>query len=75
MAAREDALHGIQQGESRWTGSSSSPPPRPSCLSTASRVLGIAIFGESLTIARIGCIALIVSGILGLKLFGGESAT
>ena len=37
-------------------------------------VLGIAIFGESLTIARIGCIALIVCGILGLKLFGGESA-
>src|SRR5215467_15975973 len=37
-------------------------------------VLGIAIFGESLTLVRIGCIALIVCGILGLKLFGGESA-
>src|SRR5262250_1596594 len=37
-------------------------------------VLGIAIFGESLTVARIGCIALIVCGILGLKLLGGESA-
>jgi quaternary ammonium compound-resistance protein SugE len=34
-------------------------------------VLGIALFGESLTIARVGCIALIVCGILGLKLLGG----
>jgi len=31
-------------------------------------------FGETLTLARIGCIALIVCGILGLKLVGGESA-
>src|SRR5262250_1111743 len=37
-------------------------------------VLGIALFGESLSFARIGCIALIVCGILGLKLLGGESA-
>src|SRR5215470_2667138 len=37
-------------------------------------VLGIAIFGESLTVSRIGCIALIVCGIIGLKLLGGESA-
>jgi quaternary ammonium compound-resistance protein SugE len=37
-------------------------------------VLGIALFGESLTLARIGCIALIVCGIVGLKLIGGESA-
>ena len=37
-------------------------------------VLGIAFFGESLTIARVGCIALIVCGILGLKLLGGDSA-
>ena len=37
-------------------------------------VLGIALFGESLSIARIGCIALIVLGILGLKFLGGESA-
>jgi quaternary ammonium compound-resistance protein SugE len=37
-------------------------------------VLGIALFGESLSIARIGCIALIVFGIVGLKLLGGESA-
>jgi len=29
--------------------------------------LGIVLFGESLSIARIGCIALIVVGILGLK--------
>jgi quaternary ammonium compound-resistance protein SugE len=36
-------------------------------------VLGIALFGESLTIARVGCIALIVCGILGLKLLGGDS--
>ena len=37
-------------------------------------VLGIVIFSESLSAARIGCIALIVCGILGLKLLGGESA-
>jgi len=38
-------------------------------------VLGIVIFGEPLTFARVGCIALIVGGILGLKfLGGGESA-
>lgn len=30
-------------------------------------VLGIAIFDEPVTLARIGCIALIVAGILGLK--------
>jgi quaternary ammonium compound-resistance protein SugE len=37
-------------------------------------VLGILIFGESITIARVGCIVLIVCGILGLKFLGGESA-
>ena len=37
-------------------------------------VFGIAFFGESLSIARVGCIALIVCGILGLRLLGGESA-
>src|SRR5262245_36466264 len=37
-------------------------------------ILGIALLGESLTVARIACIALIVSGIVGLKLLGGESA-
>lgn len=37
-------------------------------------VLGIVFFGESLTFARVGCIALIVCGILGLKFLGGESA-
>jgi len=37
-------------------------------------VFGVVFFGESLTIARVGCIALIVCGILGLKLLGGESA-
>ena len=38
-------------------------------------VLGIVIFGESLSAARIGCIALIVCGILGLKLLGGGGAS
>jgi quaternary ammonium compound-resistance protein SugE len=37
-------------------------------------VLGIALFGESPSLLRIGCIALIVLGILGLKFLGGESA-
>jgi quaternary ammonium compound-resistance protein SugE len=37
-------------------------------------VLGIVVFGEPLTLARIGCIALIVCGIVGLKLIGGEGA-
>ena len=37
-------------------------------------LLGIFVFGESVTISRIGCIALIVCGILGLKLLGGQSA-
>jgi quaternary ammonium compound-resistance protein SugE len=36
-------------------------------------ILGIAFFGESLSLARVGCIALIVCGILGLKFLGGES--
>jgi quaternary ammonium compound-resistance protein SugE len=37
-------------------------------------ILGIVYFGEPLTFARIGCIALIVLGIVGLKFFGGGSA-
>ena len=37
-------------------------------------VLGILVFGEAVTVARIGCIALIVCGILGLKLLSGQSA-
>lgn len=37
-------------------------------------ILGIVFFGESLTLTRIACITLIVLGILGLKLFGGENA-
>ena len=36
-------------------------------------VLGIAIFGEPASLARVGCIALIVLGILGLKLTSGRS--
>ncbi len=37
-------------------------------------VLGIVLFGEALSVARVGCIALIVCGILGLKFLGGEGA-
>jgi quaternary ammonium compound-resistance protein SugE len=37
-------------------------------------ILGIIFFGEALTLARVGCIALIVVGILGLKFLGGENA-
>jgi quaternary ammonium compound-resistance protein SugE len=33
-------------------------------------ILGIVLFGEPATAARIGCIALIVVGIVGLKLVG-----
>lgn len=36
-------------------------------------ILGIAIFGEPPNLARLGCIALIVLGILGLKLTSGNS--
>lgn len=36
-------------------------------------ILGIVFFGESVSAARIGCIALIVSGILGLKLLGSAA--
>ena len=35
--------------------------------------LGIVQFGEPLTAARLGCIALIVLGVVGLKLLGGEA--
>lgn len=34
-------------------------------------VLGIALFSEPANLARLGCIALIVAGILGLKLTSG----
>jgi quaternary ammonium compound-resistance protein SugE len=37
-------------------------------------ILGIVLFAESLSLVRIGCIALIVVGILGLKFLGGEGA-
>ena len=37
-------------------------------------IFGIVFFGESLNVARVGCIALIVCGILGLKFLGGEQA-
>ncbi len=35
-------------------------------------VLGIALFGEPLTFARVACLALIVCGILGLKFLAAE---
>ena len=34
-------------------------------------ILGIVLFGEPATAARLTCIALIVAGILGLKIFSG----
>jgi quaternary ammonium compound-resistance protein SugE len=37
-------------------------------------LLGIVLFGEALTLLRVVCICLIVVGILGLKLFSGDSA-
>jgi quaternary ammonium compound-resistance protein SugE len=37
-------------------------------------ILGIVLFAESLSVLRIGCIALIVLGILGLKFLGGDSS-
>ena len=43
-------------------------------VTTPLRCRGIVLLGESLSAARIGCIALIVIGILGLKILGGESA-
>jgi len=36
-------------------------------------ILGIVLFGESASLARLGCIALIVAGIVGLKLVSGEA--
>lgn len=41
--------------------------------SVGAAILGIAVFGEPATPARLGCIALIVLGILGLKLVSGEA--
>jgi quaternary ammonium compound-resistance protein SugE len=37
-------------------------------------VFGIIFFGEQLSLARLGCIGLIVAGVLGLKLLSGENA-
>ena len=36
-------------------------------------VMGIVQFGEPLTAARMGCIGLILLGVVGLKLLGGEA--
>jgi quaternary ammonium compound-resistance protein SugE len=36
-------------------------------------ILGMALFGESRDPARLGCIALIVAGVLGLKWLGGSA--
>jgi len=41
--------------------------------SVGAAILGIAVFGEPATPARLGCIALIILGIVGLKLAGGEA--
>jgi len=35
-------------------------------------VLGMVLFGESKDIARILCIALIIAGVIGLKIFSGQ---
>lgn len=37
-------------------------------------ILGMALFNEPVTLARIGCISLIVIGILGLRFFGANPA-
>jgi len=37
-------------------------------------ILGIALFGEPATAARLACIGLIVAGIVGLKLVSGDPA-
>jgi quaternary ammonium compound-resistance protein SugE len=37
-------------------------------------ILGMFLFGEPITAARIGCIAMIVAGIVGLRILGGASA-
>ena len=36
-------------------------------------ILGIALFGEPATLARLACIVLIVAGIVGLKLVSGSA--
>jgi quaternary ammonium compound-resistance protein SugE len=36
-------------------------------------ILGIVLFNEAATVARLACIGLIVAGIFGLKLVSGES--
>jgi len=36
-------------------------------------ILGIVLFGESASLARLACIGLIVAGIVGLKLVSGEA--
>jgi len=36
-------------------------------------ILGIALFGEPATLARLACIGLIVAGIIGLKLVSGSA--
>lgn len=35
--------------------------------------LGIVLFGESASAARLGCIGLIIAGIVGLKIFSGDA--
>ena len=38
-------------------------------------ILGMLLFGESRDLLRIGCILLIVTGVVGLKVLSGESPT
>jgi quaternary ammonium compound-resistance protein SugE len=38
-------------------------------------ILGIVLFAESASAARLACIGLIVAGIVGLKLVSGEAAS
>jgi quaternary ammonium compound-resistance protein SugE len=37
-------------------------------------LLGMVLFAESRSPARLGCLALVIVGIMGLKYFGGEAA-
>lgn len=45
-------------------------PCGPALAPVGTVVLGILLFGESAGIARLACVALILAGIVGLKLVG-----
>ena len=59
------ALKGLPVGTGYavWTGSGA----------VGTAILGIALFGEAASAARIACIGLIVAGIFGLKLVSGDA--